>query len=122
MNNQTKIIITSIAIYMLSLPLQAQQNELTVIRGATLLPITSEPIENGIIVLKNGKIAAIGSDVSIPKGANITPAKLWGIDDNLGSLEKGKDADFVLYEGDPFEYTTKVTAVYIKGEKVSNGG
>lgn len=74
MNNQTKIIITSIAIYMLSLPLQAQQNELTVIRGATLLPITSEPIENGIIVLKNGKIAAIGSDVSIPKGANVIDA------------------------------------------------
>lgn len=56
------------------------------------------------------------------ESATITPAKLWGIDDNLGSLEKGKDADFVLYEGDPFEYTTKVTAVYIKGEKVSNGG
>ena len=54
--------------------------------------------------------------------ATIIPAKLWGIADKVGSIEKGKDADFVLYEGDPFEYTTKVTGVYINGERVSNGG
>ncbi len=56
------------------------------------------------------------------EAATITPAKLWGIDENVGSLEKGKDADIVLYEGDPFEYTTKVTAVYVNGKKVSSGG
>ncbi len=74
MNKLPKIIITSIATCLLSLPLTAQPNETTVIRGATLLPITSEPIENGIIVLENGKIAAIGSDISIPNGANVINA------------------------------------------------
>jgi len=53
------------------------------------------------------------------KAATIDPAILWGIDETLGSLEKGKEADLVLYDGDPFEYTSHVTGVYIKGKKVS---
>ena len=47
------------------------------------------------------------------------PAKLLGIDNRVGSLEKGKDADLVLYNGDPFEYLTKVCTVIIDGEVVS---
>ena len=55
------------------------------------------------------------------EAATIVPAKLWGISDRVGSIERGKDADFVLYDGDPFEYTSKVTGVYISGERVSDG-
>jgi len=44
---------------------------------------------------------------------------LLGIDNRVGSLEKGKDADLVLYNGDPFEYLTKVCTVIIDGEVVS---
>jgi imidazolonepropionase-like amidohydrolase len=54
--------------------------------------------------------------------ATIVPAKLWGVSEQIGSIEAGKDADLVLYEGDPFEYTSKVTGVYINGERVSEGG
>jgi imidazolonepropionase-like amidohydrolase len=54
--------------------------------------------------------------------ATIVPAKLWGVSKRIGSIEKGKDADLVLYNGDPFEYTSKVTGVYINGERVSDGG
>lgn len=54
--------------------------------------------------------------------ATIVPAKLWGISEKVGSIEKGKDADFVLYNGDPFEYISKVTGVYINGKRVSDGG
>jgi imidazolonepropionase-like amidohydrolase len=46
----------------------------------------------------------------------INPAKVLGIDKKLGSLEIGKDADIVLFNGDPFEYTSQVTAVMIDGE------
>ncbi len=42
-------------------------------------------------------------------------AKLLGIDKSVGSLEKGKDADLALFDGDPFEYTTHVTNVIING-------
>ncbi|MEI8053584.1 MAG: amidohydrolase family protein [Bacteroidota bacterium] len=49
------------------------------------------------------------------KAVTINPAKLLGIDNRVGSIEKGKDADLVLYNGDPFEYTTNVTSVIIDG-------
>ncbi|WP_460879999.1 amidohydrolase family protein [Pontibacter rugosus] len=48
-----------------------------------------------------------------------TPAKIIGLDKRVGSLEKGKDADLVLYDGDPFEYTSHVCAVIIDGKVVS---
>jgi len=38
------------------------------------------------------------------------------IGDRVGSLEPGKDADVVLYDGDPFEYTSHVTAVLVNGK------
>ncbi len=46
----------------------------------------------------------------------INPAKLLGIDNRVGSIEKGKDADLVLFNGDPFEYTTKACAVIVDGK------
>ena len=45
----------------------------------------------------------------------IEPAELLGIGDRVGSLEEGKDADIVVYDGDPFEYTTHVCTVIIDG-------
>lgn len=48
-------------------------------------------------------------------------AEILGIDDRVGSLEEGKDADIVLYDGDPFEYVTHVEGVIINGEVVYDG-
>ncbi|MFD2514699.1 amidohydrolase family protein [Pontibacter locisalis] len=48
-----------------------------------------------------------------------TPAKIIGLDKRIGSLEKGKDADVVLFDGDPFEYTSHVCAVIINGSVVN---
>jgi imidazolonepropionase-like amidohydrolase len=50
----------------------------------------------------------------------IDAAKILGISDQVGSLEEGKDADIVLYDGDPFEYTTHVTGVIIDGKVVKD--
>lgn len=52
------------------------------------------------------------------RALTIQPAKLLGIDHRVGSLEKGKDADLVLYDGDPFEYTTHITSVIVDGNVV----
>lgn len=49
------------------------------------------------------------------RALTINAAKLLGIDERVGSLEKGKDADLVLFDGDPFEYTSQVTGVIING-------
>lgn len=48
----------------------------------------------------------------------IDAARLLNIDDRVGSMEKGKDADLVLFNGDPLEYTTNVTGVIIDGKVV----
>jgi imidazolonepropionase-like amidohydrolase len=54
------------------------------------------------------------------KAVTINPAKLLGLDKRIGSIEKGKDADIVLYDGDPFEYTTHVCKVIIDGQLVAD--
>ena len=49
----------------------------------------------------------------------LEPARILGLDQRLGSLAPGKDADLALYDGDPFEYTTHCIGVVIDGVVVS---
>jgi imidazolonepropionase-like amidohydrolase len=46
----------------------------------------------------------------------INPARIFGVADRTGSLEPGKDADLVIWTGDPFEPLSQPTAVFIHGE------
>jgi imidazolonepropionase-like amidohydrolase len=45
-------------------------------------------------------------------------AEVLGIEDRMGSLEPGKDADIVIFNGDPLHYLTRVERVLIDGETV----
>ena len=45
------------------------------ITNANLIPITSPPVENASIVIKDGKIWALGSDVEIPNGIKVYDAQ-----------------------------------------------
>ena len=49
----------------------------------------------------------------------IEAARILGIDNRVGSLEKGKDADVAMYDGDPFEFTSHCTGTIINGQVVS---
>ena len=42
--------------------------------------------------------------------------RILEVDDEYGSIEPGKAADLVLYDGDPFEYATQTTHVIVAGE------
>jgi imidazolonepropionase-like amidohydrolase len=52
------------------------------------------------------------------RAITLDAAKILKIDDRFGSLEPGKVADVVLYDGDPFETTTHVTHVVLGGSLV----
>ena len=48
-------------------------------------------------------------------------AKLLGVDDRVGSIEQGKDADLVILSGSPLELTSSVQRVIINGKTVYQG-
>ena len=49
----------------------------------------------------------------------INAAKNTGLDSRIGSLDAGKDADFIILSGDILSLDSKIDAVYINGKKVS---
>jgi imidazolonepropionase-like amidohydrolase len=52
------------------------------------------------------------------KAVTINAAEITGIGDRVGSLEIGKDADVVIYDGHPFEIRTRVETTVISGKIV----
>ena len=50
------------------------------------------------------------------KAVTINAAKLLGLEDRLGTIEKGKDADLVFLDGDPLTAETRITRVMTFGE------
>lgn len=51
-------------------------------------------------------------------GMTLGPATVLGVDDLVGSLDVDKHANLILWDGDPFEPSTKVQAVMLEGEWV----
>jgi imidazolonepropionase-like amidohydrolase len=52
------------------------------------------------------------------KAVTLQPARLLQVADRVGSIEKGKDANLVLWSGDPLDPISHVRHVYIEGEQV----
>jgi imidazolonepropionase-like amidohydrolase len=59
----------------------------------------------------------LGRDRAL-RAVTLDAARLLGIADRFGSIEVGKVADLVLYDGDPFEHATHVTHTLIDGQVV----
>lgn len=49
------------------------------------------------------------------KAITLTPAKLLGLEKRLGSIEPGKDANLVVFSGDPLDFQSVVERVFING-------
>lgn len=52
------------------------------------------------------------------KALTINPAKILEVDDRLGSLKEGKDADMVLWSGNPLDINSKVELAIMNGEVI----
>ena len=66
------------------------------------------------------RIVAVANGLSYQAAlaaVTINPAKIWGFGDRTGSIEVGKDADLVLWSGDPFETSTYPVAVFVGGQQ-----
>ena len=51
------------------------------------------------------------------RAVTLSPAEIFGVADRYGSLEAGKVANVVVWSGDPFEFTTGVEHVLIRGKE-----
>jgi imidazolonepropionase-like amidohydrolase len=52
------------------------------------------------------------------RAITLEPAIAFGVDDRVGSLQRGRDATLVVWNGDPLELRTRPTHVFVRGENV----
>ncbi|NLK09051.1 MAG: amidohydrolase [Firmicutes bacterium] len=88
--------------------------------GVKVCLMTDHPFLNCRYFLQYG---AIAHKYGLPfaetlRAMTINPAEALGIADRVGSLEVGKDADFVVLNGEPFSYKGSVEETYIEGNLV----
>ena len=66
-------------------------------------------------------VNGLGFDRAL-RAITLDAAKLLKIDERYGSIEAGKVADLVLYDGDPFEHSTHVTHTLMDGRVIYDRG
>lgn len=52
------------------------------------------------------------------KAVTLYPAQILGVDDRLGSLDVGKDATFIVTDGDPLDIRTQVERAFVQGREI----
>ena len=92
--------------------------------GCQISIITDSPVvEQRYLQLCAGRAVFEGLDeFTALQAITINAAKHIGIEDRVGSVEVGKDADFVLVKGNPFAVDTRVFYTIIDGKVVYEYG
>jgi imidazolonepropionase-like amidohydrolase len=88
--------------------------------GVKVIVNTDDPITESRFFLRTAAITVRGGlpeDAAL-RAITLHAAQAMHLDHRLGSLEVGKDADFVILSGRPFSAYTRVLATYIEGQKV----
>ncbi|MHA2250211.1 MAG: amidohydrolase [Candidatus Kariarchaeaceae archaeon] len=87
-------------------------------KAGALVCITNDAPVIPIYMLRESMIVAVRAGLPADRAfetITLNPAIVLGIDDLTGSLTKGKDADFVVWDGDPFDARTNALETYIDG-------
>jgi imidazolonepropionase-like amidohydrolase len=56
------------------------------------------------------------------RAVTAVPAEVFGVGDRIGALRPDMDANVVVWSGDPFEFSTRAEAVFIRGTRVDTPG
>lgn len=70
-------------------------------------------LTSAILAIKNGL-----SEEKALEAITLNAAKHLGLEDRVGSIESGKDADFVIWNGDPFDLRSTIETTFIDGKPV----
>lgn len=65
----------AVALALLAAPAAVSAQDVYAITGATVVPVTGPTIPNGTVVIRAGKIAAVGANVAVPAGATVIDGK-----------------------------------------------
>jgi imidazolonepropionase-like amidohydrolase len=124
-----------------------KKNNIPVVFGSTLGAPPSEDDPYDLLRAEPGRLAAAGIEVALAsfntsfsrrltqyagvaaaygmpweeavKAITITPARIFGLDKELGTLEAGKMANVIVTTGDPLELKTQVRYLFIDGRETS---
>lgn len=90
-------------------------------KAGTLVAITTDHPVSIISALPLCAGMAVKAGLPMEEGlkaVTINPAVICGVDDRVGSLEAGKDADVVIFSGNPMEIFTETLCTIIDGNIV----
>ena len=85
-------------------------------RASPIGRLGGEPILNAAWAFRNGV-----PEVDALRMATLNGAELADVGDRIGSIEPGKDADFVILEGHPFDYRVLPDWVFVDGRLEAGG-
>ncbi len=86
-------------------------------RASPIGRLGGEPVLNSAWAFRNGV-----PEVDALRMATLNAAELLDMADRIGSIEAGKDADFVILEGHPFDYRVVPSWVFVDGRLEAGGG
>jgi imidazolonepropionase-like amidohydrolase len=88
--------------------------------GVTIAITTDHPVVPIHFLIHQATLAVKeGLDpVTALRAVTINPARIIGCDDRIGSLTAGKDADVVIWSGDPLDVMSRAERAYIDGREI----
>ncbi len=88
--------------------------------GVALAINTDDPVTESRFLLRTAALAVRGglSEAEALRAVTLAPAEMLHLGGRIGSIEPGKDADFVVLSGRPFSAYTQVLRTYIEGRRV----
>jgi imidazolonepropionase-like amidohydrolase len=88
--------------------------------GVTIAITTDHPVVPINFLVHQASLAVkygLDRDTAL-RALTINPAVIIGVDDRLGSIEAGKDADLVIWSGDPLDVLSRVEHAFIDGAEI----